>query len=529
MNTRARLSTVVLSLVVATGCGGSNNSTNQGTGGITATGGLAATGGASGTGGAPATGGIFATGGISATGGFAVSGGARATGGIFATGGISATGGVAVSGGARATGGISSAGGISRTGGGASTTGGIPATGGVSRTGGVSVSGGASVTGGISSAGGISSRGGVSATGGVSVSGGASITGGISSAGGVSARGGTRATGGVSTAGGTPATGGATSTVPAGATLFPAAAPFYQDISTAALDSQSSTIINGLSAKGGWGAGSFRIDFSIEVLKADASVTPRAFTQSGDFYDPDCDPVPIPVPATGRLEGESNYTCASDGDCHLIVIQGSKLYEMWRANITGGTATGTPFDGGCLAVWDLTHDYWQPAVPPALFARGDQCTSADAGGFPITALLFSADEVASGSLNHAIRFILPNDRITKGAYVHPATHSGAGKGTPTTDTVPYGARLRLKSSFNLAGLPNQGARTVARALQRYGMLLSDGGNIALTAQADTYTTAKWSGLLGSSDLSSIKVTDFEMVDGGTRIPLTLDCTRTPLK
>ena len=515
MNTRARFSTVVLSLLVATGCGGSRNSTNPGTGGVTATGGLAATGGASGTGGAPATGDIFATGGISATGGVSVSGGASATGGIFAAGGISRTGGVSVSGGASATGGIPSAGGVS-------------ATGGTRATGGVSVSGGASATGGIPSAGGISSRGGVSATGDVAVSGGASVTGGIPSAGGVSATGGTRPTGGVSTAGGTPATGGATTTVPVGATLFPAAAPFYQDVSTAALDSQSSTIIAGLSAKGGWGAGSFRIDFSIEVLKADAGVTPRAFTQTGDFYDPDCDPVPIPVPATGRLEGESNYTCALNGDCHLIVIQGSKLYEMWRADITGGTATGTPFDGGCLAVWDLTHDYWQPAVPPALFARGDQCTSADAGGFPIAALLFSADEVASGSLNHAIRFILPNDRITKGAYVHPATHSGAGKGTPTTDTVPYGARLRLKSSFNLASLPNEGARTVARALQRYGMLLSDGGNIALTAQADTYTTAKWSGLLGSSDLSSIKVTDFEMVDGGARIPLTLDCTRTPL-
>ena len=70
--------------------------------------------------------------------------------------------------------------------------------------------------------------------------------------------------------------------------------------------------------------------------------------------------------------------------------------------------------------------------------------------------------------------------------------------------MPYGARFRLKSSFSLAGLPNEGARTVARARQCYGMLLSDGGNIALAAQADTYTTAKWSGLPGSSDLSSIK-------------------------
>jgi hypothetical protein len=57
------------------------------------------------------------------------------------------------------------------------------------------------------------------------------------------------------------------------------------------------------------------------------------------------------------------------------------------------------------------------------------------------------------------------------------------------------------------------------------MFLADGGNIALTAQADTFSTAKWEGLLGSRDLSTIAVTDFEMIDGGLRIPLTLDCVR----
>ena len=30
------------------------------------------------------------------------------------------------------------------------------------------------------------------------------------------------------------------------------------------------------------------------------------------------------------------------------------------------------------------------------------------------------------------------------------------------------------------------------------------------------------------DLAAIQVTDFEMVDGGTRIPLTLDCVRTAM-
>jgi serine/threonine-protein kinase len=309
-----------------------------------------------------------------------------------------------------------------------------------------------------------------------------------------------------------------------GATLFPASAPWYQDISGAALDRESAAVINGLQARGGWGTGSFRIDFSIEVLRAAADVQARAFVPTDDFYEPDCDLVPVPVPPIGRLEGETGYACAGDGDCHLIVLQGVRLFEMWRANIAGGSSTGSPFHGGCLAVWDTTRDYWRPS---SSFARGEQCTSADAAGYPIAALLFSADEVQAGAINHAIRFILPNERIRKGEYVHPATHSGAGRGTPTADTVPYGARLRLKSTFDLQSLPNEGARVVARALQRYGMFLADGGNIALTAQADTDTQAKWEGLLGPRDLAAIRVTDFEMVEAGPRIPLTLDCVRSP--
>jgi hypothetical protein len=69
---------------------------------------------------------------------------------------------------------------------------------------------------------------------------------------------------------------------------------------------------------------------------------------------------------------------------------------------------------------------------------------------------------------------------------------------------------------------------VARALQKYGMFLADGGNIALTAKADTSTAAKWDGLLAPGDLAALKVSDFEMIDGGERIPVTHDCQRSPL-
>jgi serine/threonine-protein kinase len=189
---------------------------------------------------------------------------------------------------------------------------------------------------------------------------------------------------------------------------------------------------------------------------------------------------------------------------------------MWRTNILGSN-----FQGGCQVIWDLTRLY-----PSNM--RGDYCTSADAAGLPIAAHLFSADEIRSGSIEHAIRFILPNQLMRAGIYVHPATHS-TGPTSGGTTAPPYGARLRLKASKDVSSL-NAAARVVANALKKYGMILSDGGNITFTAMASDYTTASWSQVgLGTQDMKSLQWTDFEMVDGGKRYNgLSGDCLHVPI-
>jgi serine/threonine-protein kinase len=186
---------------------------------------------------------------------------------------------------------------------------------------------------------------------------------------------------------------------------------------------------------------------------------------------------------------------------------------MWRANVVGGQ-----YFGGCLAVWNMDLTYPDNA-------RGQDCTSADAAGFPIAPLLFNADEVAAGHIDHAIRFILPNSRMRRNVYVHPSTHSTGSTSGPAS-APPYGSRLRLRADYPVQNLPSAGARVVARAMQKYGILLADGGTIALTAQSDRFTTAKWSGLLDPLDLSALRVTDFVMVAGGQRYTYTGDCART---
>jgi serine/threonine-protein kinase len=318
--------------------------------------------------------------------------------------------------------------------------------------------------------------------------------------------GGSGTSGTAATSGGAGTTGGGGSGVPSGACRFPAGSNMYADISGAnvQVDSMSTTYMNALQTSG-WGSG-LGIDVSFTLLVADASVARRPFTNNGDT--PDCDTAPVPLPPGGNIEGESDYHCASGGDCHLLVCQGTRWYELYQADVTTGGATGGTFSGSCLTVWDLTHDYWVPMSPPG-FSRGDGCNGADAADMPMAALILTADDIRSGTVNHPMRFTIPNAHIQSNVYVHPATHIGGPAGG--TDQLPYGAHLRLKSTFDLTKLPSDAARIVARALQKYGMYLTDGGNLYISATTDVDQ------VIGTSDLRNhIAATDFEMIDGGTR-------------
>jgi serine/threonine-protein kinase len=309
--------------------------------------------------------------------------------------------------------------------------------------------------------------------------------------------------------------------------VFDASHPWNQRIDQAPLDNESADIIAYLQTNH-TDSQRFRMDgpsdvagntYGITILHADEATPHRAFTPTGDHYDPDCDTSPVPIPAGGAIEGEDGMTCDGGGDCHLIVFDAAqcRLYEMWRADVEAGR-----FDGGCLAVWDLTRTYQETL-------RGDCCTSADAAGLPIAAHMFGPDDIAAGEIQHAIRFILPNAHMRERIYVRPATHSTGATSGPAT-APPYGARLRLRADFDLSRL-NAAAQVVAVALQRYGMILSDGGNITFTALNDRFTEHTWAEVgLGPNDLTDLEWTDFEVVELGTRYTWdgSCSCTRTPL-
>ena len=322
---------------------------------------------------------------------------------------------------------------------------------------------------------------------------------------------------------------------------FPAGSVWHRNIAAAPLHPDSATMIATLQGLGGWGNGNrFQIDFSIHVRQLAAgesapSLPVIAHRQFDDYYSPDCESLgtTMPVPADAAIEGQSGLSCDNaNNDCHLLVVQGSRLYEAYSANVSQGSV-----DALCLAVWQLDASY-----PPE--GRGEHCTSADAAGFPIAPLLVNADEVASAvgvpnsDLGHAIRFILPNARMASDAalggrfgrlYVRPASHAGGPSGP--TGSIPYGARLRLRADFPMSGY-NAAAQVILRTMQRYGIVLADGGNIALTFESDRFTTAKWSQLgvtaqmfFQTAGAARVEVGDFQVIDTGPRIAETYDCVR----
>jgi hypothetical protein len=170
---------------------------------------------------------------------------------------------------------------------------------------------------------------------------------------------------------------------------------------------------------------------------------------SVDFvYADESDPGPYPFGSDTHIEGGS--------DRHAIMVDQDTctLYELYAAHWNGGNPTA-----GSGAVFDLTSNALRPAG----------WTSADAAGLPIMAGLLRYDEVASGTVDHAIRVTAS---CTHNAYIWPARHKA---GTKDRHCPPMGARFRLKAGFDASGF-SPAARAVIKAMKRYGLIVADNGS-----------------------------------------------------
>ena len=275
-------------------------------------------------------------------------------------------------------------------------------------------------------------------------------------------------------------------------TIFPADNSWNQDISASPVDPYNSQILaaySGTGLKADFGSGLWEgapIGIPFVVVCGSQKKIPvvfRANSEDGDYGD-ESDPGPYPIPITAPIEGNGQ------GDAHVIALDkdNSLLYELYNASVNGDhweASAGSIFN---LATDQLRQDGW---------------TSADAAGLPILPGLVKYDEVASGTIHHAIRFTLSSSNV-KSAYISPARHkvnSGGGQ-----YSLPFGAKIRLKANFDISSYPAN-IQVILKALKKYGLILADiGSNMYMSGAPDP----RWNND-ELQQLGKVKASDFEVV------------------
>jgi hypothetical protein len=256
-------------------------------------------------------------------------------------------------------------------------------------------------------------------------------------------------------------------------------------------------------------------EWTVPVYYADET-TPRydvaiAGQPPGAHYDPSfvhdvpriMHDVPIPPEAAPdpQIDGHMTVIDESTG-CEYDFYAASKVGSSWRALWANRISTHS-----------------NGVYQHGLSTRGT--------GFAPLAGMIWPEELQAGRIDHALMFAFPTTRA--GGPVLPATASD-GK-TVDPNAIPQGARVQLDPDLDLDTLdltPTE--RVIARALQRYGMLLGDtGGALSLYAVgAQSFAEYPYGGFLEPTDvtyLSGIPVSRFRVLvtyDQRRITPLSVD-------
>ena len=246
---------------------------------------------------------------------------------------------------------------------------------------------------------------------------------------------------------------------------FPSTNVWNTKIASAPVDPESDAITSaagfaGLNLHPDFGAESY---YGIPYVVVDSSTTPLVPINVLDFAS-ESDVVVAPYPSLAPIEGNpadcSGWPDTYTGDSHVLVLDRAQcvLYETFNTNRCNGQ-----WNASSETVWDMNNYESRPWG----------WTSADAAGLPIFPGLVRYDEIASGAINHALRFTMAQTKNdgNNGYFVPPATHAS---GNLWGSSNVMGMRIRLKASFDISGYSavNQ---VILTAMKQYGMILADNG------------------------------------------------------
>jgi hypothetical protein len=230
----------------------------------------------------------------------------------------------------------------------------------------------------------------------------------------------------------------------------------------------------------------------IPVNVVDTTTAARRDLLVSQEYQYASEPLGVPWPDTPRFEGWPGRAW----DRHLLVVDSAtcRSWELINVQSPIENVFGTLFN-----MW-----YADKVVTVDLSSNQHRVNgTVTAAGFSMLAGLVRYDEVASGSVDHAVSIVLPT--VRQGAPTWPAQGTDGRSTDPAAP--PMGTWLRLKAGADLRGLGPQ-ATVIARALQAHGAIVSDSGpNAALSGEPDV----RWNDT-DLSGLGRLTMSDFEVVD-----------------
>lgn len=217
------------------------------------------------------------------------------------------------------------------------------------------------------------------------------------------------------------------------------------------------------------------------------------------------------IPPMPDLKVESGYYTPpfANIDRHVVAIETDtcivqEMYNLYPRGVN--TYNNCP---ECTSQGGVRYGNLSYALPAG---------ATDAAGLYLSPISLHRDEILAGKIDHALRVTILASFVHN-SHIWPAS---AEAGYNSRDSLPFGARLRLKSSFTSPS-KNPYTQTLIRQLKEYGLIIADiGGQWAVqTEDTDLYfdpeILAAFREVAGTVGGSSLEVVDESglMINGGS--------------
>ena len=273
---------------------------------------------------------------------------------------------------------------------------------------------------------------------------------------------------------------------------YPSGDVWQKNIVRLPVDANSAAYIQAANDAGGGGGFAAAAPTTDEMINAATDATPLMNVEPKVKWHTPYSPWPW----------ASSFYIEPLSDAHALVLQTQSCEYFEGYGTTYEPSALSMYNGG---EWTLT----QP------FVRPSEGAISTASGIPLGMLAVRPEELASGVIEHALGWDGVANTWSQSACVSPAgvtdcTDDLAYQGPASDNPMPYGAHIRLKTSFDDSNFPNE-AKIVAEALKRYGAYAYDTGCCnTIPFVNDSYGSPIWT-YADASALASIELSDFDVV------------------